>query len=345
MRFQSITGIAAFALFATPSFAVIIGPGGGGSPPCIEGHCPGPYSGPPVAFPSVTERIGGRTEVNPVTGNSVTGYNSFQSNYVPIGGVDVTEGDAVSGDHVKVVADFSGLTASVLTSAQAEWANPAKAGMTYSYLFHITATDMAAADALSALVDYNPFQLKAVGSYAVSASGSGVAGVGITSGYLGVPLIPPNGFTEFRCDPGGYVYQGGVSSGCGNSTFSVDVGIVRASHLYFNNDPAQVGSALDFYGEVSIYAFAQAGNVGSAVDPAPGTLNGPAAVSGLASAFIDPVFKLPGSLNGYSFVINGAGGQQQALGFVPEPAQWAMLIGGFGLIGGYARTRRSLKPA
>jgi hypothetical protein len=57
---------------------------------------------------------------------------------------------------------------------------------------------------------------------------------------------------------------------------------------------------------------------------------------GTASAFVDPVFTIdPAYAN--NFTIVGVPGQT---GAVPEPAAWAMMVGGFGLVGSAMRRRQ-----
>ncbi len=52
----------------------------------------------------------------------------------------------------------------------------------------------------------------------------------------------------------------------------------------------------------------------------------------------------PGFLNVSSVTFYGSGSQQldniTVNGGVPEPASWAMMLGGFGLVGGIMRSRR-----
>ncbi len=67
----------------------------------------------------------------------------------------------------------------------------------------------------------------------------------------------------------------------------------------------------------------------------PGTLR-----SGTAHAYVDPIISLAPGVTGYNFINNGP---PMTTGGVPEPASWAMLITGFGLVGTAARRRR-LRP-
>jgi hypothetical protein len=70
----------------------------------------------------------------------------------------------------------------------------------------------------------------------------------------------------------------------------------------------------------------------------PGTLR-----SGTAYAYVDPVIKIAPGVSG--FTISNGGPSMQPVGGVPEPSSWAMLIAGFGLVGGLSRRRRSLPRA
>ena len=59
---------------------------------------------------------------------------------------------------------------------------------------------------------------------------------------------------------------------------------------------------------------------------------------------IDPSFALtdPNYLTNYSIVLSPGVGNSLPAGAVPEPATWALMIGGFGLTGALARRRRAV---
>jgi hypothetical protein len=79
---------------------------------------------------------------------------------------------------------------------------------------------------------------------------------------------------------------------------------------------------------------------------ASGYLNG--TTSGHVDIYVDPVFSFATPMEGYSLAFsNGIGNAlpDESVGGVPEPASWALMIGGFGLAGVALRRRRAFIPA
>jgi hypothetical protein len=58
---------------------------------------------------------------------------------------------------------------------------------------------------------------------------------------------------------------------------------------------------------------------------------------GTISAYSSPQDNMGWSFN---FVLNNVSASYVDVGAVPEPATWAMMIGGFGMVGGAMRRRR-----
>ena len=66
--------------------------------------------------------------------------------------------------------------------------------------------------------------------------------------------------------------------------------------------------------------------------------NSPLATFGSISAEVDPTFTIDDpAFSGFSIVGVPTGSPPPTAGAVPEPASWAMMLGGFGLIGGAMR--------
>lgn len=57
-------------------------------------------------------------------------------------------------------------------------------------------------------------------------------------------------------------------------------------------------------------------------------------------AFADPIISFVGPHDGYSLIFSPGVGNGPEVGGVPEPATWALMLGGFGVVGSAMRRRR-----
>lgn len=151
-------------------------------------------------------------------------------------------------------------------------------------------------------------------SYSLSASGAGSSSAYLnTGGALAGGVSVTLGSS---CD------TGPNAGGCGAA--SIDVPLVVRSGDHFRD----AGDPHVFYGVVSMYVDAK-------ID---------ANLAGGAMAFLDPSFHFAPSLAPYAAsipLILGANNDVSNLspGGVPEPASWALLVAGFGLVGTFSRRR------
>jgi PEP-CTERM motif len=185
-------------------------------------------------------------------------------------------------------------------------------GAYFSYSFRYQAADAAAYDAL---LDANAF-LNFAGVSIITDTRTGSEGF-FSSGRTTVD-VQSNGFpttyVEYRCGD----FRGNID-GCGTQTFSFDV------------DAGNFADAATFslFGTVRLSAFSENGGDGVQVDQ--------------SSAFIDPIITLNGTgldLSRYTLQLSsGVGNGAPVIGGVPEPTSWALMIAGFGIVGGALRRK------
>lgn len=200
--------------------------------------------------------------------------------------------------------------ASLLASAVKTLPNNASVTMNLFYTVKLSAKDLASADALAAkLAAGDPLGV-IKGAWQTSISGK-------ASAIIFAKTLGLNAGETFRRDCTNIPTAVDLS-GCGSGKYELKLAFDRG-------DAFEGGSALDFYSRINLYATG-----GTYFDASPAS----------ALAYIDPTISFSQSLKGIDFTVESAGAPV-ALAFVPEPASWALMIGGFGLIGGYARRRRS----
>ncbi len=195
-------------------------------------------------------------------------------------------------------------------------------GVTLSYLVTLATPNAATANAIQALMGSNPFAT-VQGNYHLSGSGYGESYVGAYSSF------GPNGDSSYgmsaHCDDGTNASFANNSGGCGAGTFDINLGFLRGDQ--FAN-----GNSNYFYAFMTISAEADAGIGNLGIYP------------GDAAAFIDPTITLSGLLAPYGNLVTldvGGFGPPQTQSAAPEPASWALMLGGFGLIGATMRSRRT----
>jgi PEP-CTERM motif len=186
-----------------------------------------------------------------------------------------------------------------------------------SYSFRYQAADAAAYDAL---LNANAFlNFAGVSTITDTRTGSeGFFSTGRTSvEVLGIDFLQnfvPLTYAQYRC--GDFRSD---SDGCGTQTFS------------FDHDVGNFADAATFslFGTVRLSAFSENGGDGVQVDQ--------------SSAFIDPIITLNGTgldLSRYTLQLSsGVGNGAPVIGGVPEPTSWALMIAGFGIVGGALRRK------
>jgi hypothetical protein len=212
--------------------------------------------------------------------------------------------------------------ASIVTSSYSE-TDATYVGFSVLYRITIHAADMAQADAIATMLAHaGGVGGSASGHWSASVTGFASASVSAATGdFLG-----SRDFVRVMNQRCSTAYYAPDSSGCGAGDYSLQMLYARGDTFrYGNPDNVQTGDPLDFHATISLGAIS-ASNVGG----------GP----GSANAMIDPTIKFSKALQGYNFTVS-SGGAPLAISFVPEPAQWALMIGGFGLAGGAARRRRT----
>lgn len=233
-------------------------------------------------------------------------YSDFGSGSGP-GAINRLGTDPGSGSSGLINANISyGSNPTLSSFVQASGSGLSSISLTMNYAFAVTATDQAAYDALAAYLALDPANgLTVTGNYAVNVSGAGSSDAGGTA-----TIDAGFGQVVFRCTPGG--------GDCGNSA------VAYSTTGAVTGDPG----TLRFNGTflLGTTAFAAVGmGVGN---------------NQSAYAMIDPVVSLPQGFMGnpgdylvaYSANLNSA---------TPEPASWAMLITGFGLVGAVRRRQRA----
>lgn len=224
-----------------------------------------------------------------------------------------------SGNSYATLQAFFAPTPTVAATAhQDSYHGRSSAGVTLGYLVTLAAPDAATADAIQALMGTNPFAT-VQGFSSLSASGYGTSYASAYSGY------GPDGDENYGISA--VCNDSDHASGCGSSSFNFNLGFMRGDQ--FAN-----GNANYFYALISLSAEADAGLGNLGVWP------------GDASAFVDPTITLSGLLSNSPYAnlltldIGGYGPPASANGSVPEPASWALMLGGFGMLGGAMRRRR-----
>lgn len=189
-----------------------------------------------------------------------------------------------------------------------QWAS---SHMQLIYRVTIKADDAAEADAIEAkLAGLGNVLANAEGKWYTTVTNVGSIHVQAVSGYSLSAFTGQHVFSRM-CDKTGLT---GIQQ-CGLGDYVLPVGFVRGS-------AETGGNPLHFYSDISLSASAYA------------------ETDSYASGHIDPVLKFSNALQGINFSYSVGNSTFFAPLFAPEPGSWAMMLGGFGLIGGALRTRR-----
>ena len=305
-----------------------------GAPAAAEGSCgvdscPPPSPSPPPSAPVIGATRSGSFFVAP-EGNVLQGQ-TYYPNGIPTvyiflhgpGGTVLTDAPYSLGDdtsHITFSADIANARATAI-SHQGDYygRNDVSAGLGYSLA--LTASNSTVADAVAAILAHGPLA-SVSGAYGITTTGTAKGIVSAYSQFEG----PGTGY-NFGSSCGYYFSTGPCTTG----SWSMNLGFKRGTE-FSGGDPNS------FYASFFMGATAESGNGGCFPYSCPGD----------ATAFIDPTisyntqlgqygsnltFNAPGGLGdgGFSFVGGGA---------VPEPASWALMLGGFGMLGGAVRRRR-----
>ncbi len=289
-----------------------------GGPP---GDCEGNPDGcapppPPPPKPNVPAPVN-------TTGNYWVNLNGFQpdSGHINNGQVQVvfdaatrTYGNGATG--TTLTTTLSPLATATANSHSQGLGEGVEGAIALGYTVTIHAANQTAADTLRSQLEGGTSFATVRGNYTTAQSGAGLSTVHATTS--GTPGNPNHVFAS-GCDGGGLV--------CGSGSFTLDLGFQSATD-FSGGDP------LDFIGSISLEADAFAGR--TQYSDRFGML------AGTAFAFIDPLITLNPALgNQYSLTVGG-GLVSNATPGVPEPATWALMLGGFGLVGNLMRRRRAV---
>lgn len=196
----------------------------------------------------------------------------------------------------------------------------ARGSLTVGYLVVLHANNQAAADSLHSLLATSGAIASISGNYSVGGTDSFWSSVTARTGVneLGAGL---GGSFYKACSLIGY---NGTPADCGSGNYALPLDFVSGSSYAH-------GSPLDFISSISLSASANAGpvNLGYYI--------------GTAHAFIDPVISFANGIDPSQFSLSVGSAPNPVVAGVPEPANWAMLIAGFGLTGAVARRRRAAR--
>lgn len=202
----------------------------------------------------------------------------------------------------------------VTVSTQKTIAGNTSLSASISYMLKLH-TDDGAMATLNALLAQDSHLTTASGNLTLSYTGYGQAQADVFTGF-GLNGNQLN----FYCAN----YPDTSQAGCGDSNYQIPM-------IWVAGDTFEGGDAHDFYSQISIGAgaYLTPGYEGSAyamIDP---TIT-------FSDAFNQAISNLPDGSITYSVA-----GQDTPLGEVPEPASWAMMVGGFALLGATLRRRRT----
>ena len=324
MRHVFIASVVCAVIVASPAVALIGGSGGGDCESSSNG-CGG--GGPPVkpSLPGTSGKAGDYGVFITTNGDYRQGYTLGDMTtyfgggpYQPIGG-DGTLNVGIQQSHVTIKGDLTP-EAKAYAAASAAEHYAAQGGMRVGYLVELHAKSAAAFAALQPLLNISGAVAHINGSYTLTQAGQSFSQAYAQTG-TSLPLAPSlQASTGSICDRTGYHSSDGA--GCGTFGYALDLNFAPGSA--FTN-----GNRRSVYGMIDLGVATHAGRTG---------IDG---VAGESTAFIDPTITLSGALAPGLYILNtGSAIVPGAMGTVPEPAAWALMLGGFGVVGGMARRRR-----
>ncbi len=195
----------------------------------------------------------------------------------------------------------------------------ARGGLLLTYLVVLHANNQAAANSLTSLLSTSGGIASISGDYSVGGTYSFWSSVSASTGVNELDASLGGSFYK-ACSLIGY---GGTAGDCGSGSYVLPLNFVSGS-AYAN------GSGLDFISAISLSADANAGpvNLGYYI--------------GTAFAYIDPVINFANGIDPSQFSLSVGTPPNAVMAAVPEPANWAMMIAGFGLVGAVSRRRRTM---
>ena len=319
LAFAAVVAASAGLAAPLPAFAQSLGD--------CDGECPAPSPPPaptPPSMPHGTD-IYGNFFADPngsvVQGQVANGvYWTFGgglgSPYLP--GQTLSYGNSGSG--VQLQASLAPIASAFSSAVQGSAVGRSDAGMGLSYRVLLVADDQAAADQISGLLSTSGAIAWVSGSYHMTASGYGYGSVAASTGTNELASSLAGSFYT-KCGSYGVATAAG-STGCGAGTFSMPVNFVSGSS-YLGGNP------LSFVSEISLSTEAQAGVAGCCGG----------GYAGSFSAYIDPTVTLASGIHA-SLILGDNGNVANTLSPVPEPQQWALLLGGLLMTVGAMRRRQ-----
>jgi hypothetical protein len=332
MNIRLLTGAACAALAFSSVAAQAATCGEHCPPPCDE-CTPTPPPTPSLPNAPTGSGVPSATTFDSSGGNPNYGQTyTHQPDQVPYfaqigGGVGRALDDSLffHGDSSSSVSfQFDHTNASVMVAAHnGDNYGREESSATLGYTIMLHASSDSVADQIAAILAHAPLAA-ASGSYTLTATGT--AGTAKSSANA-VSVYGPNGGSGYtfytQCDQGAHI------GGCTTGSWGINIGFQRGTAF-------SDGDANTFYGSFYFGGDAAAGSPGLGQVP------------GDSSAFVDPNILFNQQLSQFGNQISynigngglGNGGFTALAGNVPEPASWALMLGGFGLLGGAVRRRR-----
>ncbi len=306
---------------------------------CPDG-CGNPTPPSPPSKPTIyrTGSVDGLYRVFTANDDIVYGYvqngttgTSGGGAFHPIG-PDGTVSDGSAQSNVTLKYTVAPDDATSQTSASAGFGLYAAATLSNSYLVELHARNAAAYAVLNQFLSTSGAIASIHGHYTLGTTGVGYAGAYVSTGAggtsTGVDVDPSlQRSTGATCNGSGY-YGPGDAASCTTTNYDLDLNFIAGSS-FTNGDPLSV------YSTIGLGTTVQGGAYGGQ----PG---------GTATAFLDPTITLNLPFNTPLYQLNVGSAitvPSGPTGSVPEPAAWALMVVGFGVVGGASRRQRTRSVA